>query len=239
MNPASRRKPTSTRPRPDRVRRAWLLAAALALGACAPALTLVPITPLMSTALSTRPGDDEAAKQIADLELKQDWDALSALALQHLASRPSDDDWLVIHGYARMRAGDYPQAIEAFRRVAQRTPEDSDAQNLLGEALRLSGKVEEAVVVLERSVSRNPNSPPGWYMLGEVYRESQRLERAKGAYRESVRLEPEYSMGWYGLVTILVRTGPKDEYEDAIKQLQTLNPGLLQEHLKAVSGRKP
>jgi cytochrome c-type biogenesis protein CcmH/NrfG len=216
-----------------------LLCAVLALAGCLPALSIIPVTPLLSTALSTRPGDEESAKAIAGLEVKQDWDGISALALKELKAAPADDDWLVVLGYSRMRAGDYRAAIEAFNRVATRSPEDSDARNLLGESLRLSGQPERATEVLERAVVSHPSSVTGWFLLGQAYADSQRVERAKSAFQEAVRLEPDYGAGWLGLATLLARVGPRDEYERALERLKETSPDLLAEHVTARAASTP
>lgn len=207
---------------------AWLLAIAVA-GCAAGPLALLPVTPLLATALASRGGDDQAAKLIAELEAKQDWAGLSALAARHLKLDPSDTDWWVIFGYARLRDKDYQQAIEVFSRLVDRAPEDTDARNLLGEALRLSGRPGRAVQVLERAVTISPSSPASWFLLGEAYRDDRRLERAKAAYLDAVRLEPAFSPAWLGLAKVLARTGPREEYEEAVKRLQALDPAMAQE----------
>lgn len=209
-----------------------VLAAAVLVWACATEPVLTPEAPLLASPLSTRADSDDIRRQIAQFELKGDWQALSELAAGLIALEPSNSDWLVILGYARLHAEDYGKAIEVLRQVADRTPEDVDASNLQGEALRLSGQADSAIRVLERSVFSHPNSVAGWFLLGEAYRDTQRLERARHAYSEAVRLQPEYGLGWYGMAAVLGRIGPKDEYEDALKKLQSLSPALYQQHLK-------
>jgi cytochrome c-type biogenesis protein CcmH/NrfG len=152
---------------------------------------------------------------------------------------PSDNDWAMVLGYARMRAGDYRRAVDVFRGITEKNPEDVDAHNLLGESLRLDGRLDEAVQALERSVARHPNSQTGWFLLGQSYFEAQRLERAKLAFRESLRLEPEHPQSWLGLAAVLARVGPRDEYDEALKRIMALNPELVDEHRKSLEARAP
>jgi len=217
---------------------AALLAAAV-LGGCAQMQVLTPVSPLLGTPLSTRARDYDTRRQIAELEGKGDWQSLSAMAAQVAARDPSNADWLVILGYARLQAADYPQAMDILGKAAERSPEDADARNLHGEALRLSGQTERAVQVLERSVMSHPNSAPGWFLLGEAYGDSKRLERARTAFAESVRIEPEYSLGWFGLAGALARVGPREQYELALQRLKALSPELHEAHIRAVSAQKP
>ena len=209
-----------------------VLAAAALVWACAQQPVLTPESPLLGAPLSTRAENEDARQKIAEFEQKGDWQGLSGLAAGEIAREPANTDWQLVLGYARLHAEDYAKAIEVLRQVAERTPEDVDARNLQGEALRLSGQPDSAIQVLERSVLARPNSVAGWFLLGEAYRDTQRLERARHAYSEAVRINPEYGLGWYGLAAVLGRVGPKDEYEEALKKLQTLSPALYQQHLK-------
>ena len=217
---------------------AALTSAAVVLLGCAETQLLTPESPLLGAPLSLRAGSYEARRQVAELEQKGDWRTLSGLAGQVTARSPGDEDWLLILGYARLQAGEYPEAIEALRQAAARAPEDDDAANLQGEALRRSGQPGQAARILERSVMDRPSSAPGWYLLGLAYTDLQRLERARAAFSESVRMDPEYAMGWYGLAGVLARIGPADQYEDALKHLGALNPSLLEEHRKTLISPK-
>ena len=113
---------------------------ALCVAACATALAFIPVTPLLSTALSSRANDDATAKEIVEFEIKKDWAGLSGFALRHIERDPEDTDWWLILAFAQIQQKQYPQAIEILNRAIARSPEDVDPRNLLGEALRLSGQ---------------------------------------------------------------------------------------------------
>ncbi len=209
--------------------RAWCLAGVIGLAACAamgPAV--MPVSPLLEVPLAARARQGEIASMIAELQIKQDWAGLAALALGGLSVNPADDDLRIVLGFAQIQARNYPQAIAALEPIVARSPEEADAPNLLGEAYRLAGDRRSAVDVLELASFRHPNSVPARFLLGEVYRDDNRLDRARQAYGEAIRLEPEFSLAWMGLARVLARSGPRSAYEEALKRLQALDPALAQ-----------
>ncbi len=208
-----------------------VLMLALCTAACATALAFIPVTPLLSTALSSRANDDSTAKQIVEFETKQDWEGLSKFALLHIERDPQDVDWWVILAFARIQQKEYKVAIDILNRAITRSPEDVDPRNLLGEALRLSGDPVRAAQVLERAITINSNTPATFFLLGEAYRDDNRLERAKDAYRDAVRIDPEFSPAWQGLAGVLARTGPRADFEEAITQLMRLEPAIAKQIL--------
>lgn len=215
------------------VNRQWVgVLLALCTAACATALAFIPVTPLLSTALSARVNDDATAKEIVALEIKKDWAGLKDYALQRLTQSPEDIDWWVILAFAQIQNKEYKSAIDNLNRAIVRTPEEVDPRNLLGEALRLSGDPVRAAQVLERAVSISSNTAATRFLLGEAYRDDNRLERAKGAYRDAIMIDAEFGPAWASLAGVLARTGPRAEFEEAIDRLMKLEPELAQQILK-------
>jgi cytochrome c-type biogenesis protein CcmH/NrfG len=170
------------------------------------------------------------------LEIAQDWSGLTRFAEGRIRLEPTNYDWMVVAGYARLRGGDNAKATEAFLLVTQRSPEDIDAWNLLGEAQRLSVQPARAVQTLERAATIDRTSFVTYFLLGEAYRDAGRLERATAAYRESLRREPQFAPAWFGLGTVYVRTGSREELQAVKEQLQKLDPGLA-EQLAGIESR--
>ena len=205
----------------------WLLAAALTLPGCATTgPDYIPASPLLDVPLSVRVRDSDAAKRVAQFEIKRDWAALGALAAPYVARDPGDGDWRLVLGYARLQQNNYAEAVAALAPLVELRPEEVDAQNLLAEALRLSGQSDRARLVLERAAFMHPNSHVTRFLLGEVYRENNLLERARTAYSEAVRLDSSFSLGWFGLAKVLARTGPREEYDLVLQRLRALDPEL-------------
>lgn len=236
MRPASGNSLTSTRPRPDPIvgKRAAAILFALCTAACAAALPFIPVTPLLSTALSSRVNDDALAKQVIEMEIRKDWLGLAKFAAARMVTEPEEIDWWVILAFAQIQQKEFKPAIALLERAIARSPEDIDPRNLLGEAYRQSGDPARAAEILERAVYINSNTAQTRYLLGEAYRDDNRLERAKQAYRDAVLIDAEFSPAWASLAGVLARTGPREEFEEAIKQLTLLEPQIAKQLMGTV-----
>ncbi len=189
----------------------------------------MPVTPLLASALAKTGEDGQYGERIAELEQKQDWKGLADLAESRILADRKTSEWWVIFGYAELQMRDYPRALAAFTRSTELSPEDVDGWNMLGETQRLSGQPGRAVQTLGRALAIDPTSPVTRFLLGEASRDDGRLERAKAHYREALRLDQKYAPALYGLATVLLRTGPADEYQAAHEQLQKADPALAEQ----------
>ena len=212
--------------------------AAVMLAACTPLALVVHVTPLLSIALASRGDDETTSRQIAELERRQDWPGLAALAGERLRKEPGDPNWRLILGYAQMRRGDFSGAEASFAQAVGRRPEDIDAWNLLGESRRLTGRPGEAVATLEHAITVSPGSAATRFLLGEACRDAGRAQQAISSYRESVRLEPDFAPGWFGLGVMLLRTRQNDELPGIAARLQALDQVLGRELARLQQGNR-
>lgn len=219
------------------VRRLAGIVLAICLAGCAAALPFIPVTPILSTALSSRANDDAVAKQIVELEIKKDWAGLARFASARMKNDPEDIDWWVILAFAQVQQQQYQPAIALLERAIVRSPEEIDPRNLLGEAYRMSGDPVRAAQILERAVTINSNAAQTRFLLGEAYRDDNRLERAKDAYRDAIRIDPEFGHAWTSLAGVLARTGPREEFDEAIKVLTTLEPVIARQLMDAAASK--
>lgn len=222
----------SIRPRSEQIISRKALAALLLAGllsACAGPLALIPWTPLLSAALSSRAEDTETQKAINAYQQRGDWAGLAGFAGQLLQVDSGDSDWWIVLGYARLQQGNHHAAIEALTRATQLNPEDIDGWNLLAEAQRLSGQSGQASRTLLRAMSVDSASPVSPYLLGEIYRGSGDFDGAINAYRRSLQLESDYSPAWYWLGMAFISLGRRDELAEAIEGLRKIDPRLAKE----------
>lgn len=231
-NRASGSNPTSIRPRSEKIISSKTLATLIFAGllsACAGPLALIPWTPLLSSALSSRAEGTETQKAIDVYQQKGDWAGLAGFAGQYLQVDSGDSDWWIVLGYARLQQGNHAAAIEALTRATQLNPEDIDGWNLLAEAQRLSGQSGQASRTLLRAMSIDSSSPVSPYLLGEIHRGSGDFDGAINAYRRSLQLEPDYSPAWYGLGMAFISLGRRDELAEVVDGLRKIDPRLAKE----------
>jgi len=216
------------------------LAACISLSGCAPfpgsafssKPAPFPADPLPASALSGRGNTYEERESIAALNQERDWAGLLRFAEEQQRRDPEGSDWGVVAGYARLRQGDYPNAISALSRVVRRNPEDIGAWNLLGECQRLAGRPGGAARTLERASTVGRTSYVTFFLLGQAYRDANRLDRAVKAYREAVRLAPEFGQAWLELGSAQARMGEVKEAQGVVEVLQKVDP-IQAEQLRA------
>lgn len=188
-----------------------------------------PADPLSASVLSGRGNTYEERESIAALNRERDWAGLLRFAEEQQRRDPEGSDWGVLSGYARLRQGDYANAISVLSRVVQRNPEDIGAWNLLGESQRLAGQPGGAARTLERASIVGRTSYVTFFLLGQAYRDATRLDRAVKAYREAVRLAPEFGLARFELGSAQARLGEIKEARDAVETLQKLDPALAEQ----------
>lgn len=201
----------------------------------APALALVPWSPILSGLVANRGGDWESRQKLNELDKNADWPGMFKLAQGYLKRDPTDANWLFVAGYAQFRQANYAMAIEVAQSAVSINPEDLDSWNLLAEALRLSNRAAEALPVLQRASMVGSSSPQVFFLLGETLRDLGRNDEALAAYRDATRLEPRFDQGWLSLGLLLVKTGQLDDARAIAQQLNKLNPALATS-LKAALG---
>lgn len=208
-----------------------LAAAALAvlLAGCAGPLAFVPITPLLSAALSSRGEDTRTGELIAGLQKKGDWAGIARFAQDRLTRDPSNANGWITLGYALLQQGQYRDAMLALTRATQANPEDIDGWNLLAEAQRRAGQPGTSARTLERAASVDPTSPVTRYLLGEAYREDGDPQRAEAAYRQALQMAPDMALAWFGLGSVLIQIGTTDDLDVITRTLQRLDAGLAVE----------
>jgi Flp pilus assembly protein TadD len=184
----------------------------------------LPADPLLASALSRRGDSYDERERIVEFNDDRDWAGLLRLAEEQQRRDPEGSDWGVLAGYARLRQGDYPNAVAVLSRVVQRNPEDIGAWNLLGESLRLAGQPGRAAQTLERASIVGRTFYVTFFLLGQAYRDANRLDRATAAYREATRLAPEFGQAWFELGSAYARMGEIKEAREAVEVLRKVDP---------------
>ena len=107
-------------------------------------------------------------KQASDALRNQKPERARDLCAQARQHSPDDARFVMLHGFALRRAGDFGSAEPLLRRTLNKEPSLDIAHHELGLALQGLGRISEARRSLEQAVSLNPKMTAAWRALYEV-----------------------------------------------------------------------
>jgi len=201
-------------------RQAGAIVCLVVCGACAQ-VALVSVTPIV--AALARNFDQRTARAIAELDQKQDWPGMLALAQGQLQRLPDSSEWWALRGYALARQGQHAAAVESYRRALRLSPEDENTWLALGQTQSDAGDDAEAIKAYKQALRYRPESAPAYLALADLYLRRGEPDLALPNYRESVRYEPELEPGWIGLATAYQATGQFERRDQALLALRKLD----------------
>ena len=111
---------------------------------------------------------DTLFQQVSDALRNQKPERARDLCAQARQHAPDDARFVMLHGFALRRAGDYVGAEPLLRRTLNIEPSLDIAHHELGLALQGLGRLTEARRSLEQAVSLNPKMTAAWRDLYEV-----------------------------------------------------------------------
>lgn len=76
--------------------------------------------------------------------------------------------------------GENENALRAYQKVLQLSPNDPAVHNNLGNLMRNINDKKSAIYHLERSIELSPNYADAYSNLGAVYKESKNYEKGSG-----------------------------------------------------------
>lgn len=91
---------------------------------------------------------------------------------------------------AEKRTGDFVNALETYRKLAELQPNDASAQVELADALLSVEEQEEALAVLESVLHIHPDYAPAHGKIGQIYQKQGNLSQALYSYARALRQEP-------------------------------------------------
>lgn len=205
------------------VKRAGAAACLVFLGACAQ-VPSVPVTPVIATFAARL--DQWTAEQITDLDRKQDWQGMLALARAQMQRQPERSDWWFLQGYAHGRLGKPAEAIQSYERAVKLSPEDEPSWLALGHSQTELGQIDRAAQTYRQILRYRPESSHAYLGLAEIYQKQGKHDLAISNYRECVRYDPESAQGWYGLALSSHQTRQNERREEAVRNLRKLAPAI-------------
>lgn len=180
------------------------------------------VTPLVAAV--ARHVDGRTAREILELEQKQDWPGLLALAQRQLARAPEQAEWWFLQGYALARQGQHDAAVASYQQALRISPEDETALLALGQSQAESGRFADAEHAYRQALRYRPESAQAYLALADLYLQRRQPDLALPNYRESVRYEPDLAPAWVGLATAYHATGQVGRRDQAVQGLRRLDP---------------
>jgi tetratricopeptide (TPR) repeat protein len=132
------------------------------------------------------------------------------------AEEKSTDEWFD-EALRHEEAGQYDEALAAYRVVAQDDPDDPVLQFNLGNVLYSDGKLDEAVEHFRKAVELDASYVEAWNNLGNLLAEQDQVQESILALRYALSLVPTYADAHFNLAAIL---GAADRCEEAREHWQ-------------------
>jgi Tfp pilus assembly protein PilF len=144
-----------------------------------------------------------------------------------ISQKPYNAEKYFKDGVSLYEAGQYQQAIEAYKKAVQLDPESADANYNLGMSYSSLGQYKEAIEAYKRAIRIKPDYEAAYYNLGHAYSNLKQYDNSVKAFRDAIRRKPDYVEAYYGLGNAYLDSG-KDEkavhtFEEAIR-LKPDNP---------------
>lgn len=134
------------------------------------------------------------------------------------------EDWFEIALECESDPSTYPQAIEAYHRVLEKTPERVEAHLNLGTLLFEQGNREEAATCYRRAAELSPANALAHFNLGSVLDELGRTQEARHHLRQAVRCDPTYADAHYNLACVCEKLGDLAEARRQWRRYLELDP---------------
>jgi len=139
-----------------------------------------------------RDSRDTLAARMLALRLARDGDAgLAEPALRNaLALLPNDPELQTGLGELLMAKGNYAEAFQVLKSVAERFPNYTLGRMALGKLYIKRGSYLHASTEMEAVVAQNKSTDDAWYQLAVCYIEMQQSAKAQTAIDNALRLQP-------------------------------------------------
>lgn len=135
--------------------------------------------------------------------------------------------WSVLGTALQLQGKD---ALPAYRKTAQLSPNDSEAHCNLGNALQASGQYDAAVASYCRALEINPAFAQVQSNLGSALQALGRLEEAVASYQRALSLAPDHAAAHFNLANAFKARGRFDDAVTSYRRALQLEPGDAEAH---------
>jgi tetratricopeptide (TPR) repeat protein len=124
------------------------------------------------------------------------------------------------------RSGQYPEAIEAYKKVIALKPDMGYAYVKMGTAYDRLNRPREAVETLQKAIRRMPDNPVAYNNLGVAYGKLGRTAEEIRVLRKAIQLRPRYASARYNLGMAYVKTGNRKAAQQEYESLKRMDAGI-------------
>ncbi|MFQ5777937.1 MAG: tetratricopeptide repeat protein [Terriglobia bacterium] len=153
------------------------------------------------------------------------------------------EEWFALAVDSESDPATYSEAIHAYRRVLEKSPQWVEPHINLGTLLYEQGDHRQAARCYRQAVELEPDNPLAHFNLGSVLDELGQLEEARQHLRWALRLKPDYADARYNLARVSERLGELNEARKNWQGYLELDPhSPWAEHARsrlAATGRRP
>ena len=162
---------------------------------------------------------------------------MELLVEQGLKDLKDAETWFHI-AYRYEMAGQYPQQLDALKKVIAAKPDMGFAHLRLGDTYNKLGKREEAIKSFLEAKKRLPDNPMLYNNLGWTYGQVGRVKEQIVALRQAVSLRPRFATARLNLGLVLIRQGDRKGAEEQLAALQEFDQGAADDLKKEIGGKK-
>jgi tetratricopeptide (TPR) repeat protein len=148
-----------------------------------------------------------------------------------LAPKKSDFRARLCVNYSEWKKFD--KAVECYQELVKQEPNHVYYLSL-GNAYESQGKLDEAIAAYQKSIEKKPTFTYSLYQLAYVYLKKGEPQNAIEPLRKMLEVDPRNAIGIHGLGLAYAQTGEKTGAMQQYYLLQSLNPRLAEDLLKAI-----
>ena len=147
---------------------------------------------------------------------------------------PNDADALFHLADLYDRNNQYPEAIEAYKKVIEVKPDMGYAYLKMGTAYDQLNQPKEAISSFKKAIQYMPNNAVAYNNLGVAYGKLENYTDEIGALKKAIKLRPNYSTARYNLGVTYLKTGNKKAAMQEYESLKKFDEGVAEALMKQI-----
>jgi len=180
--------------------------------------------------LLANPTTGERILDVVKLSLKP----IDGLSMRKAGSRVLEGQQALVRASAFFVRGNYPAAIDEYRKALEITPNDASLHNKLGMCYQSHRDDGMARREYDRALELNPKYAEVWNNIGALEQAKSRFRAAVRAYKKAIELKPTLATAWKNLGNGYLALEEYDQAFEALLEAFRLDPTILESQGAAV-----